>query len=125
MHKIEKIGDGLFYIKFIGKFPLSEAESYKKSFSEAIKGLETYSILVDLIDATFLNIESIDFVLDLLKRSQNRLKRSAYVITQNPPLDVAFKYLFDKAPSPKRKIVSDLEEAKKWLGLFDISIKKE
>ncbi len=122
MYKIEKIGDNIFYIKFMGKLPKSKAENYIKDLRLAIKGLSHFSILVDLLDATFLSGETFDFLLDLFKKDNKRLIKSAYVISENPPLDVEFQYLFDQAPSPKRKIVSDLDDAKKWLGISEISI---
>ena len=58
-------------------------------------------------------------------KSNERLIKSAFVISQNPPLDKEFQLLLEKAASPKRKIVRNLEEAKKWVGLEDIIIQRE
>jgi len=45
--------------------------------------------------------------------------------SKNPPLGVEFKYLLEHAESPKRKIVSNLEDAKEWIGIEKIDIRKE
>jgi hypothetical protein len=57
-------------------------------------------------------------------RNNERLFRSAFIIAKNPPLSEEFKYLLDHAQSPKRKIVSNLEEAKEWIGIEKIVVKK-
>ncbi|MHA1658907.1 MAG: hypothetical protein ACTSUT_07270, partial [Promethearchaeota archaeon] len=69
-----------------------------------------------------LKISSIEIILNLLKKNNKKLYKSAFVIRNNPPLDKEIKFILDKAASPKRIIVSDLNEAKKWLGISDIII---
>lgn len=125
MYRIEKIGKNCFYIKFTGLFSVKEAEKYVEDFKEKTKELPKFTILVDLMDARILGIKSIDIVLAIVKKESNRLEKSVYVISENPPLEVEFQYLFSRAPSPKRKIVSDLEEAKKELNIEGIIIKKD
>ena len=122
MYRIENIGNKIFYIKFTGHFTPANAQKYLEEFKEISKDTENFSLLVDLIDASMLGMESIDLILTMLQKESKKLHKSAYVISENPPLEVEFNYLFSKAPSPKRKLVSDLEEAKKWLGLEDIVI---
>ncbi|NHJ25084.1 MAG: hypothetical protein EAX89_10940 [Candidatus Lokiarchaeota archaeon] len=95
MYQIEKLSDTCFFIKAIGTFPF------------------------------FLKLESLNAILDLLKRDNDRLYRTAFIISNNPPLDTEFSFLLDKAKSSKRKIVSNLEEAKRWIGLSRIIIKKD
>lgn len=46
-------------------------------------------------------------------------------MANNPPFDVEIQYLIDQAKSPKRKIVPNFDEAKEWLELSDIVIKKK
>ena len=125
MYQIEKICDTCFLIKATGTFPPPVAEKFIKEFKELTKDVsENLSIIVDLTDAILLSIDSIDIVLDLLKRNNDRLYRSAFIIKRNPPLNEEFKYLLDHAQSPKRKIVSNIEEAKEWIGIDEIVVKK-
>ena len=125
MYQIEKISDTCFYIKATGTFPPPVAKRFIKEFRKLTKGInENLSIIVDITDAILLSIASIDIVLDLLKRNNERLYRSAFIIEKNPPLNEEFQYLLDHAQSPKRKIVSNLEEAKEWIGIDKVVVKK-
>ena len=125
MYKIEKINDTCFLIKATGTFPPPVAERFIKEFKEVTKNInENLSIIVDITDAILLSIDSIEIVLELLKRNNDRLFRSAFIIEKNPPLNEEFKYLLDHAQSPKRKIVSNLEEAKEWIGIDKITVNK-
>ena len=118
MYQIEKINDTCFYIKATGTFPPPVAERFIKEFGELTKDIpDNLSIIVDVTDAILLSIESIEIILELLKKNNKRLFRSAFIIEKNPPLSEEFKYLLDRAKSPKRKIVSNLEEAKEWIGI--------
>ena len=125
MYQIEKINDTCFLIKAIGKFPPPVAERFVKEFKELTKDVEeNLSIIVDITDAIFLSIDSIEIILELLKNDNERLFRSAFIIEKNPVLNEEFRYLLDHAQSPKRKIVSSLEEAKEWIGLDKVVVKK-
>jgi len=125
MYQIEKICDTCFLIKATGTFPPPVAERFVKEFEELTKDItENLSIIVDLTDAILLSIDSIDIVLELLKSDNERLFRSAFIIEKNPPLSEEFKYLLDRAKSQKRKIVSNLEEAKEWIGIDKVVVKK-
>ncbi|MBY9021225.1 MAG: hypothetical protein KGD67_09215 [Candidatus Lokiarchaeota archaeon] len=125
MYQIEKINDTCFLIKATGTFPPPVAERFIKEFKEVTKNInENLSIIVDITDAILLSIDSIEIVLELLKRNNDRLFRSAFIIEKNPPLNEEFKYLLDHAQSPKRKIVSNLEEAKEWIGIDKITVNK-
>jgi hypothetical protein len=73
-------------------------------------------------DFIFLNLESFDLILDFLKENNDRLVKSSWIISRNPPLDVEIEALLKRADSPKRKIVQTLEEAKEWIGVSDIII---
>ncbi len=125
MYQLQKMGENCFYIKAIGKFPPIEAERFVNHFKDQIKNMKKFCVLVDISDASHLDSRSINIILDLLKENNKRLEKSAFVITNNPPLDVEFQYLLEKAISPKRKIVTTLDEAKEWLGISDIVIKKD
>ncbi len=125
MYQLEKMSENCFYLKTIGKFPPVEAKRFVNDFKEQTKRLKKFRFLVDISDANLLDGNSINIILDLLKENNKRLEKSAFVITDNPPLDVEFQYLLEKAASPKRKIVTTLDEAKKWLGINDIVIKKD
>ena len=46
-------------------------------------------------------------------------------ISKNPPLDKEAQVLLDRADSPKRKIVDNLDDAKKWIGISEIIIEKD
>ena len=125
MYQVEKISDTCFLIKATGTFPPPVAERFVKEFKELTKDVhENLSIIVDITDAILLSIDSIDIILDLLKSDNERLFRSAFIIEKNPALDEEFRYLLDHAQSPKRKIVSSLEEAKEWIGLDKVVVKK-
>ncbi len=125
MYQIEKINDTSFYIKATGTFPPPVAERFIKEFEELTKDIhDKLSIIVDIKDAILLSIDSVDIILELLKNNNERLFRSAFIIAKNPPLSEEFKYLLDRAQSPKRKIVSDLEEAKEWIGIEKIVFKQ-
>jgi hypothetical protein len=123
MFQIEKLSDNCFYVKAIGTFPQPVAEDFVKKFDDATKDVkENLNVIVDITDAIFLKFESFDIILDLFKRDNKRLNRSAFVISDNPPLDVEFAHLIKKAESDKRKIVSTLEEAKKWVGIENLVV---
>ena len=125
MYQIEKINDTCFLIKAIGTFPPPVAERFVKEFKELTKDVdENLSIIVDITDAIFLSIDSIEIILELLKSDNERLFRSAFIIEKNPVLNEEFRYLLDHAQSPKRKIVSSLEEAKEWIGIDKVVVKK-
>ena len=125
MYRIEKIGENCFYIKTLGTFPPSVAERFIQDFNEITKGLPEFCTIIDNLDAILLDVHSFNIILDLMIKSNERLIKSAFVISQNPPLDKEFQLLLEKAASPKRKIVRNLEEAKKWVGLEDIIIQRE
>jgi len=122
MHKIENIGRNSLYIKATGTLPQSEAEVFVKDFEEKTKDLEKFSVIVDLLDAAFLDLAGFNTLLALLKKDNERLIKSAFVIAQNPPLDAEFKIMLERAASPDRKIVHTLDEAKEWLDISDIII---
>jgi len=125
MYQIEKINDACFLIKATGTFPPPVAERFIKEFKELTKDVsENLSIIVDITDAILLSIDSIDIILELLKSDNERLFRSAFIIEKNPALTEEFRYLLDHAKSPKRKIVSNLEEAKEWIGIDKVVVKK-
>ncbi len=121
MYQIEKLNDTSFYIKATGTFPPPVAERFIKEFGELTKDIQDkLSVIVDIADAILLSIDSIEIILELLKKNNKKLFRSAFIIAKNPPLSEEFKYLLDRAQSPKRKIVSNLEEAKEWIGIEKI-----
>jgi hypothetical protein len=125
MYQIEKLRENKFYIKAIGTFPLPVSERFVKEFEERTKDIKSeLCVIVDITDAIFLKLDSIQIILDLLKRNNDKLHRSAFIIAKNPPLSEEMKYLIDKASSPKRKIVSNLEEAKQWIGIEEVIIRK-
>jgi hypothetical protein len=125
MYQIEKINDTCFYIKATGTFPPPVAERFIKEIEELTKDIrDNLSIIVDIADAILLSINSIEIILELLKKNNKKLFRSAFIITKNPPLSEEFKYLLDRAKSPKRKIVSNLEEAKEWIGIEKVVFKQ-
>ncbi|TXT63363.1 MAG: hypothetical protein BAJALOKI3v1_380002 [Promethearchaeota archaeon] len=82
-------------------------------------------MIVDLLDAVFLKLSSIEIILKLLKETSRNLEKSAFVIPFNPPLKEEIKYVLEKAKSSKRKIVQTLDEAKEWTGISQIIIKKD
>ncbi len=126
MYQIEKLQENKIYIKATGTFPPPVAERFVKEFNELTKNVkDNLSVIVDITDAILLKFDSIEIILDLLKKNNNKLSRSAFIIGQNLPLGEEFKYILEKAASPKRKIVSSLNEAKKWIGIEDVIIKKK
>ena len=82
-------------------------------------------MIVDGLDFILLNLKSFEIILEFLKRNNERLVKSAYVIAQNPVLDKEAQILLDRADSPKRKIVDNLDDAKKWIGISEIIIEKD
>ena len=125
MYQIEKLQENKFYIKAIGTFPPPTSEKFVKDFEEHTKDIQSgLCVIIDITDAIFLKLDSIRIILDLLKRNNKKLHRSAFIISQNPPLSEEIKYLINKASSPKRKIVSNLEEAKKWIEIEKVIIRK-
>ncbi|HUW89906.1 MAG TPA: hypothetical protein VMV43_05235 [Candidatus Nanopelagicaceae bacterium] len=125
MYQFEKINDSCFYIKVTGTLPPPVAERFIEEFKVLTKDInENLSIIVDISDAILLSINSIDIILELLKKNNERLFRSAFIIEKNPPLNEEIKYLLDHAQSPKRKIVSNIEEAKEWIGIDKIVFKR-
>ncbi|MFW9826168.1 MAG: hypothetical protein ACFFEY_00935 [Candidatus Thorarchaeota archaeon] len=124
MYKFEKIGENHFYLKAIGTFPPSVANRFIKEFKERTKNLKEFSVIVDGLDFILLHVKSFEIILDFLKENNEKLVRSAYIIAQNPILDKEAQILLSKAESPKRKIVSNFNDAKEWIGLKDIIIKK-
>ncbi len=122
MFKIEIIGKNptCFYIKALGTFPQSVAKRFTEEFEEMTKDFEQFCAIVDISDFILLDVRSFNIILELLKRNNKKLTKSAFVISKNPPLDKEFQILLERADSPNRKIVNDLIDAKKWLGIEDI-----
>lgn len=126
MYQIEKLQENKLYIKATGTFPPPVAERFVKEFNELTKNAQyDLSVIVDITDAILLKFDSIEIILNLLKKNNNKLYRSAFIVGQNPPLSEEIKYILEKAASPKRKIVSNLNEAKLWIGVGDVIIKKK
>ena len=125
MFRIEKIGENYFYIKLLGTLPPSVAIRLIKEFNEKTKKLKEFSVIVDGLDFILLDLESFEIILDFLKKNNEKLTRSAYVISKNPPLDKEAQVLLDRADSPKRKIVDNLDDAKEWIGISEIIIEKD
>jgi len=86
---------------------------------------EGLRVIVDITDAILLHINSIEIVLNLLQKDNDKLHRSAFIISGNPPLNEEFKYFLDKADNPKRKVVSNLDEAKEWIGVSKFVIRRD
>ena len=124
MYKIEKIGENIFYIKALGTFPKSVAEQFIKDFKEKIKNLEYFSAIIDGLDFILLAMKTFDTILKLLKELNTKLVKSAYV-SKSPVLVKEFEILLERADSPNRTIVDNLDDAKKWIGIKDIVIKKD
>ena len=122
MYRIEKIGEHHFYIKVLGLFPPSVANRCIKEFRKKAEKLKEFSVIVDGLDFIFLNLESFAILLDFLKENNERLNKSSWIISKNPPLDKEIEILLERAVSPKRKIVQTLDEAKDWIGVSDITI---
>ena len=125
MFRIEKIGENEFYIKALGTMPPSVAGRFISEFNEKTKNLSSFSVIVDGLDFILLNLKSFEIILDFLKKNNDRLVRSAYIVADNPVLDKEAQILFERAESSKRKIVASLEEAKEWIGIEDIIIKRD
>lgn len=124
MYKIEKIGENIFYIKALGTFPKSVAVQFVNEFKEKIKNLEKFSAIIDGLDFILLAMKSFDTILKLLKELNTKLVKSAYV-SKSPVLVKEFEILLERAESPNRTIVDNLDDAKKWIGIKDIVIKKD
>jgi len=122
MYRIEKIGENKFYIKVLGLFPPSVAKRCIKEFRKKLEKLKEFSVIVDGLDFIFLNLDSFKIILDYLKENNERLNKSSWIISKNPPLDKEIEFLLERAESPKRKIVQTLDEAKDWIGVSDITI---
>lgn len=125
MYQIEKIDNSHFYIKAVGDFPPPMAKKFLAEFKELTNDIDKdLRVIVDISEAILLNISSIELILNLLKENNQKLYKSAFVISYNPPLGEEFKYLFEKAQNDKRKLVHSLDEAKDWIEIEDIIIKK-
>jgi hypothetical protein len=123
MFQIEKLNDTSFFVKTIGLFPLEVAEKFIEEFEDRIKHIHgNLSVIIDMSDAILLKIESIEIIIKLLERNNARIFRSAFIISGNPPLEEEFRYVIKKAKNPKRKIVSNLKEAKDWISLNEVMI---
>ena len=125
MYRIEKIGENQLYIKVLGTFPPSVAKRFIKEFNKNTKKLKLFSVIIDGVDFILLNLESFEIILDFLKKNNERLHRSAWIISRNPPLDTEIQILLDRAKSPKRKIVQNLDDAKEWIGVSEIIIESD
>lgn len=125
MFRIEKIGDNHFLIKVLGTFPPSVAEKFLKEFGQKIEKLNQIFVIIDGADFILLNLESFEIILNFLKDANEKLERSAWIVSKNPLLDKEIQILLNRAESPKRKIVKTLEEAKKWVGIETIIIEKQ
>ena len=122
MYRIEKIGENKFYIKVLGLFPPSVAKRCIKEFKKKTKKLDEFSAIIDGLDFIFLNLESFEILLNFLKENNEKLDKSSWIISKNPPLDKEIETLLERAESPNRKIVQTFEEAKEWIGVSDITI---
>ncbi|MFX0104576.1 MAG: hypothetical protein ACFE75_03685 [Candidatus Hodarchaeota archaeon] len=125
MYKFEKIGETHFYLKVLGTFPPSVAERCINEFNEMTKELKEFSVIVDGLDFILLNLKSFDIVLEFLKKNNDRLVRSAYIVADNPVLNKEAQILLERADSPKRKLVANFDDAKEWIGIEKISIERE
>ncbi|MFX0004452.1 MAG: hypothetical protein ACFE9C_13500 [Candidatus Hodarchaeota archaeon] len=125
MYKIEKIGKHHLYIKIMGTFPPSVTRRFIDEFDEKTKKLKKLSVIVDGLDFIMLNLQSFEMVLNFLKKNNDRLVKSAYIVAQNPVLDKEAQILLDRADSPKRKLVSNFDEAKEWIGIKKIILEKD
>jgi len=125
MYKIEKIGKYHLYIKVLGTFPPSVSNRFTKDFNKKTKKLKEFSVIIDGLDFILLNLESFAIIFRLLKKNNEKLIKSAWIISKNPPLDKEIQILLDRAESPKRKIVKNLDDAKKWIGISEIIIEKD
>ncbi len=125
MYRFEKIGETQFYLKALGMFPPSVAKRFIKEFNRKTKKLDSFSVIVDGVDFIMLNLESFGIILEFLKKNNERLDRSAWIISKNPVLDTEIQILLDRAESPKRKIVQNLDDAKDWIGVKEVIIESD
>ncbi|MBD3339355.1 MAG: hypothetical protein GF353_09615 [Candidatus Lokiarchaeota archaeon] len=125
MYKIEKIGENVFYCKGLGNFPPSVAKRFSEEFLGIIEELENYSVIIDTLSMDFLKLDSLEILLDLLEKSKSRLVRSAFIISNNPPLSKEIKYLLENSYTLKRKIVENYDDAKKWVEIDEIIIQRD
>ncbi|MFX1257069.1 MAG: hypothetical protein ACFFAN_04375 [Promethearchaeota archaeon] len=125
MFRIEKIGKNSFYLKFLGTLPPSVSKRFITEFESKLKSLEKFSVIVDGLDFILLNIKSFEMILEFLRKNNDKLIKAAYVISKNPPLDKEIQILLERAASPNRKIVNNLDDAKEWIGKEDIIIQKD
>lgn len=125
MYKFEKIGETHFYLKVLGTFPPSVAKRFINEFNERTKELKEFSVIVDGLDFILLNLKSFEIVLDFLKKNNDRLVKSAYIVADNPVLNKEAEILLERADSPKRKLVANFDDAKEWIGIEKILIEKD
>jgi len=125
LYQLEKIGDNSFLFKAIGSFPPSIAEEAIEDFLKITKHMSEFSAIIDLTDARLINFNSIELIVEFFKNNETKLLKSAVIISENPPLDVEFEYILKQVNSVKRKIVSNLEEAKKWIGIDKLIVQKD
>ena len=81
-----------------------------------IENLENFSAIIDGLDFILLAMKSFDTILKLLKELNTKLVKSAYV-SKSPVLVKEFEILLERAESPNRAIVDNLDDAKKWIGI--------
>jgi len=124
MYKIEIIGESLLYIKAMGRFPESIAKQFVQDFKEKTKGLEKISAIIDGLDFILLAMKSFDIILKLLKENNSKLIKAAYV-SKSPVVVKEFELLLERAESPNRIVVDNLDAAKKWIGIEDIVFRKD
>ena len=72
-----------------------------------------------------INFNSIELLVEFFKNNEPKLIKSAVIISENPPLDTEFEYILNQVNSAKRKIVRNLDDAKKWIGIDKIIIQKD
>jgi len=125
LYQLEKIRNSSFLFKAIGSFPPSIAKEAIEDFLKITKDMSEFSAIIDLTDARLIKFNSIELLVDFFKNNEPKLVKSAVVISENPPLDTEFEYILKQVNSVKRKIVSNLDEAKKWIGIDEIIIQKD
>lgn len=125
LYQLEKIGDMSFLFKAIGSFPPSIAEEAIEDFLKITNDMSEFSAIIDLTDARLINFNSIELVVEFFKSNEPKLTKSAVIISENPPLDVEFDFILKQVNSAKRKIVNNLDDAKKWIGIDEIIIQKD
>lgn len=72
MYKIEKLGTNCIYVKFLGNLPEAKAKKFVEDFNKITKKLDSFCVLVDLFDAYYLNMASVQIILDLLKKKTTK-----------------------------------------------------